>query len=238
MNNRLQLFFLLSALTVKAAVVPEGLTLIEGNSGSSMPFNSTGVRFQQVYAASAFEFEAPGWIRGLAFRVDGSPGGGGMPFFGKTLPNVQINLSTTLRQPDSLTPVFADNVGFNDTIVRSGPLSIQGSITSPGPNSFDIGIPLTTPFFYNPAQGNLLLEVRNFMGTSTSPFDAVNTSGDSVSTLFASGADSTFGNVSTIGLVTWFTIDPVPEPSTWALVGIGFLLFGVYRHVRPKSKNR
>jgi len=237
MKNLFASVLLLSVGSVKAAVVsPAGYTLAEGNSSSSTPFNQTDVRMQQVYVASDFDFVTPGWIRAIQFRVDG--GGLGQDFSNVTLPNVQINLSTTLRQPDSLSPVFQNNVGVNDTIVRSGPLTISGrNIHLPGQaNPFEIGISFTTRFFYDPAQGNLLLDVRNFMGAATTPFDAVNAAGDSVSSLFAAGVNSPSGTLSTLGLVTRFEIDPVPEPSTWALLITGLAAFALCQRKRRTRK--
>ena len=161
-----------------------------------------------------------------------------MDFLNATLSNVQISVSTTLRQPDSLSPIFADNVGLNNSIVRSGSLTISGrNIHFPGgPNPFEIGVQFTTPFFYDPSQGNLLLDVRNFMGAATTPFDAVNTPGDPVSSLFALGPDSVSGTPSTVGLVTLFVIDPVPEPSTWALFITGIVAFVAFRRRRRSTE--
>ena len=225
--------FFASAQIRFTPVVPNSLTG-DGTSASSTPFNQTGVRFQQVYDASQFS-SVVGWIREIDFRVDA--GGAGMDFLNATLSNVQISVSTTLRQPDSLSPIFADNVGLNNSIVRSGSLTISGrNIHFPGgPNPFEIAVQFTTPFFYDPAQGNLLLDVRNYFGAATTPFDAVNTPGDPVSSLFALGADATTGTPSTIGLVTRFVIDPVPEPSTWALFLTGIAAFVAFHRWRKTN---
>ena len=80
-------------------------------------------------------------------------------------------------------------------------------------------MPLSTPFLYNPALGNLLLDVRNFGGGSTTSFDAVFTSGDGVSRVYNSDVNSTTGSPDTLGLVTGFII--VPEPGTAALLLVG-----------------
>ena len=63
-------------------------------------------------------------------------------------------------------------------MIFSGALAFSSAFTGPagGPKDFDILVDLTTPFFYNPALGNLLLDVRNFSGEPTPPstfFDAV-----------------------------------------------------------------
>src|SRR2546428_167253 len=59
-----------------------------------------------------------------------------------------------------------------------------------GPKEFDIIVNLTTPFFYNPKLGSLLMDVRNVGRGTTTQFDAESTAGDSISrvyTVFASG---------------------------------------------------
>ena len=85
-----------------------------------------------------------------------------MTFF-NTIPDVQVNLSTTPRQPDSLSPVFAENIGPNEATVHSGALTMRGLdiISTPGqPNFFEAGIQFpASRFYYDPAQGNLLLQV-------------------------------------------------------------------------------
>jgi hypothetical protein len=101
--------------------------------------------------------------------------------FRATLADVQINLSTTSVADDALSLTFADNVGADDTVVFSSPLPLQSRSRGSNPKNFDIVINLTTPFFYDPAMGNLLLDVRNFGGGKTTFFDSVHAGGDGVS---------------------------------------------------------
>src|SRR5258705_11106301 len=87
-----------------------------------------------------------------------------------TVANIQFNLSTTPRNPDGLSGTYAANVGADDTVVFSGPLSISSQFSGPtnGPRAFDIVVPLSTPFIYNPARGNLLGDIRKTSGSSAS----------------------------------------------------------------------
>jgi len=205
-------------------IVASAETNVEGNSNNGFPFNIANLglsseRYQQVYSSS--EFSGPFLITDIEFRPDAFTGSA----FSSTLPNIQIDLSTTTAAVDGLSSTFASNVGANDTMVFSGPLTLSSSFTGPaaGPKTFDIVIVLQTPFLYNPALGNLLLDVRNFGGGSTTQFDAENTLGDSVSRVFtqtANGVGSLTGTTDTFGLITSFSGAPVPEPGTLALVGL------------------
>jgi hypothetical protein len=110
-------------------------------------------------------------ITQIAFRPDAFLGRA----FSGILPDIQINLSTITLGADGLSLVFANNLGLNDTIVFArGPLSLSSNFSGPvgGPMDFDVVITLTTPFFYDPAAGNLLMDVRNFGGGTTTVLDA------------------------------------------------------------------
>src|SRR2546430_355240 len=157
------------------------------------------MRYQQVYAASQFGALPPGGTNliGIAFRVDAGFGG-----FSSPLPAGQINLSTTAQTPDGLSATFANNIGTDDTVVFSGPLSLSSSATG-SPAAFDVVINFSSSFFYNPDRGNLLLDVRNSGGGNISQPDAVSLTGDSVSRLYGSGT-STTGGADSAGLVTEF----------------------------------
>ncbi len=144
-------------------------------------------------------------------------------------------MSITSVADDALSTTFANNIGLNETIVYgSGPLSLSSSNTGPagGPKDFDVIITLSTPFFYNPALGNLLIDVRNFSGGANgTQLDAVQATGDGVSRVGNdSNANSATANFSdSVGLVTGFNF--VPEPSTYMLFagGAASLLVAIRR---------
>jgi hypothetical protein len=211
----LLVFFTLIVPTVAAqtaqVVVPSDLATVEGNIDNAFPFNvpDASFRYQQVYAASDFaSLSAPQLITEIAFRPDGVFG---EPFT-TTIPSVQIRLATTTTPPDGLSSVFANNVGADDAIVFAGALTLSSSFAGPvgGPKAFDVVIPLQTPFVYNPARGNLLLDMRVFSGVTTSALDA-HESVDATSRVYIPDSDSATGDLDTIGLVTRFTMAPV-EP--------------------------
>jgi hypothetical protein len=127
-----------------------------------------------------------GLINRIAFRGHGP----GVPFTG-TVAQLQIDLSTTNKSPDGLSSTFAENVGADDTQVFSGPF--QTAVTFNGdPTNFEIAINLSTPFYYDPAKGNLLVDVRNTQGGTEAPpgdqqMDGTTASGDSVSRVYNYG---------------------------------------------------
>lgn len=140
--------FLGSALSeIQAAVitVPNKFAAQEGNSNNAVPFNFSS-RYQQVYANSAFSsIVGPELITEILFRPDAQFGAA----FSSTIPNIIINLSTTQFGPDGLNPVFANNVGSNNTVVYSGPLTLSSSFTGPpgGPKNFDMLLLCNLPLY-------------------------------------------------------------------------------------------
>jgi hypothetical protein len=221
-------------------VVPNSRALIEGNSNNCFPFDIQGagcpagvtsMHYQQIYGSATFPVGAV-LISQIAFRPDGSVAG---TAFSSTLPNIRIDLSTTSVAPGALSSTFASNVGADDQIVFSGPLSLSSANTGPatGPKAFDIIIDIT-PFLFDPGLGNLLLDVRNFGGGATTFFDAHNEVGDGVARAFARDVNSpTATDADSIGLVTRFTTSPVgaavAEPASLALLAFALLAFGAVR---------
>lgn len=182
----------------------------EGNFNNIFPFSigSSSQRYQQVFLATEF-VSASGQelITQILFRPDAILG----DTFSSTTPDIQINLSTTNAAPDHLSTTFANNVGNDDTVVfNRGALSLSSANIGPvlGPKEFDIAIKLSTPFLFNLSNGNLLLDVRVFVGGFTTTFDAENTFGDPVSRVFNTNVNSGTGFADTIGLVTKFVTTP------------------------------
>jgi hypothetical protein len=239
------LLLLVPHVSEGAIVVPNGLATVEGNSNNGFPFNiglfaESSMRYQQVYSSSEFSsLGGPLLITAIAFRPDG---GSGDPF-STTLLDIQINLSTTSGVPDSLSSTFANNVGADDTIVYArGSLALSSADTGVGPRDFDIVITFTTPFLYDPTQGNLLLDVRNFGGGTTTQFDA-HLAFDSTSRAYFGNVNGTTGTADNSGLVTQFltsSSEPVPEPTTLSIfgLGMGLMVASWSRRWRPAKSPR
>jgi hypothetical protein len=206
--------------------VPNALAAVEGNGVSQFltgDARATSVRYQQVFAAS--QFSGAGTITEIAFRPDATFG---VPF-SATLSNTRIALSTTSRTPDGLSATFANNVGLDEVVVFSGDLTLS-SADAPGPGGtrvFDILISLSTPFAYDPSQGDLLLDFQRDASTLRVSFDGHDQAGDSISRAFGSRSSATanFG-VDTFGLVARFNVTPapavaVPEPASAVMLSTG-----------------
>jgi hypothetical protein len=192
-------------------VVPNEWSTAQGDAGNLFPLlSSQPIRYQQVFDASQFSRLNPGGglINRIAFRGHGP----GAPFTA-TVSQLQVNLSTTSKSPDGLNSTFADNVGADDTQVFSGPL--QTAVTFTGdPTNFEVVIIFTTPFYYDPAKGNLLLDVRNTQGSTEVPpldqeLDGTNATGDSVSRVY------NYGNVTATAAGQTGGVD---EKDTYALI--------------------
>ena len=203
-------------------VVPGGLADTEGNGRLILPDYDIA-REQVLYSATDFASlpESHRWVTGLAIRVDASMGFA----FTATSPHIEVRLSTT--SVDSLSATFDDNIGTGQALVYSGPFSVINTGSEPpgGPFPFQAPIALDTPFYYDPAAGNLLVEYK-YDGLVVSPhvdiYNDVQFYGDSVNRLIASTTDQTTAEFVTDGIVV-LQVTFVPEPSTIALAAFGLI---------------
>ena len=196
--------------SAQGVVVPAALATAPGPNSNLYPFSPSAIqnirsmRYQQIYGASDFAAKGPITIRQISFRPSELIGGNA---FTGVIPDIQIDLSTTSKALDGLSVNFSDNIGDDDTVVYSRgalPLSSAGADLG-GYYAFDVVITLTQPFTYDPSKGNLLLDVRNFAGSFTTPMDAQKDSADTVSRVYAPDVTAVAGTADTLGLVTQFT---------------------------------
>lgn len=141
-------------------VVPNALAEQDGNTASTTPGddNQSGIRIQYLLDASQFQaLSGPAYLTGFASRPDRTPGASGP----KTI-TVQVYASTTTRTLAQMSTRFSENIGADRTLVFDGTLTLS-SENLPGPGNtrqFDYAYPFTTPFLYDPAAGNLVLELQ------------------------------------------------------------------------------
>jgi hypothetical protein len=229
-----------SAASAAKVTVPNNVASGDGSDDNVIPLTFTpsyepSMRSQQVFAASQFAALKPGgeYITAIAFRSDAYARN--VPF-SLTIPRVQINLSTTDVAPDNLSATFALNVGNDDTAVF-GPASLTLATSYDGPFGsvalFDMLVQLTNPFFYDPSDGNLLLDVRNINpGPVFRILDAVIRPGDSISRNLSGDVNAlTAVTVDSAGLVVQFTTQ-IPEPSAFAIAATGLFALSAIRRRR------
>jgi hypothetical protein len=142
-------------------VVPNAQATLAGNSVTAEPFTcDRGERSQQVYQASELG-SATIAITQIAFRLTPvSPG------FSRRYYGARIRMSSTSNGPDSLSTIFADNVGSDERAVFSVAdltvSSVGNSVVSPTPAPFDIVVTLQIPFIFDTGAGKNLLVDYDF----------------------------------------------------------------------------
>jgi hypothetical protein len=201
--------------TTSTHVIPAGLENADGNYYAGTLY-SPQMRSQVVYGAANF----PGGsmtITELRFRRDVNE-----PAFNNASANVTVKLSTTTRNPGGLSTTFADNSGSDETTVFNGlwtyssPTSLPGGTVRP----FEIVLPLSTPFTYNPSAGNLLFDIRTTSNTGGNWTDGVN--GNHLSRVqspfdpdSATGASELTGDVIQLVYQTTATLEILPNGGTF-----------------------
>src|SRR5436190_6843182 len=172
-------------------------------NGTSFPNFQTGGTYQQVYAKSAFS--GPVTITQIAFASHELTSNPGIANY-----NFNVSLGATAAVPNALSTNLAANRGPQLVPVFSGPLN--ANITDGA--QFDVLIDIT-PFTYDPANGNLLLEINlvapvQFSGGSLLYFRAGNDSRTSRAANPSGLAGGAFTD--SFGLLTRFTTQSNSAP--------------------------
>jgi hypothetical protein len=195
-------------------------SLVVGTSsggGNAFPFGGgvggAATRYQQAYSASDFSgIGGPFAITSIDF-LGGS---------GNLAPSTYtLYFSTITAGIDSLSNVnFGSNRGADNALFAT--LTLAG--TAP-PTLMFAG----TPFNYNPANGNLLLDIVVSPGgiQANTGFGGHYQSTSNAFGIFSRYHDFGMGNIGW-GLVTQFDYQAVPEPAVGGLIGIALVL-GYFR---------
>jgi hypothetical protein len=146
----------------------------------------------------------------------------------------RIWMSTT--KLDSLTNVFDNNHGADKVLVHDGPMSfpLLAADLGPGPTDFADGMPLQTPFYYDPSHGNLLVErvvYANSPSGSVATVDRQTT--PEVRIIVVDNPDGMIGSPSNSAPVMQFQF--IPEPATFTLAGAALCYIAAWR---PKRRRR
>jgi hypothetical protein len=192
-------------------VAPNAMANMNATGGFLVPFDppavgAKSIRYQQIYSKS--EFSQAGTITALRFRRYGAA-------FSSVVADMKINLAYSATTYAAPSTVFANNVGAGVTTVFDGlaTLSSTGTVL---PQTFDIVINLTTPFAYDPKQGDLLMDIymRNAPNGS-----AVECSSNGMPTghVFAYDVAATTGTTVTAGAVTRFDMAAAPAEDWYSL---------------------
>ena len=198
----------LTELPAQVVVVPNALATDDGNSVNTSPSGPTSVREMQIYDASQFgALSGPSFLTQFAYRPDRIPGPSGP----RTV-SLRIFASTSSRSVAELSTTFSDNVGTNNVLAFEGTLTWH-TANMPGPGNtrqFDVVFPLTTPFLYDPAVGNLLLSIQFTASGSSIGFDSVTGDPTLGEVINISDSNADTGSYLPSLKVTQFTFEPPP----------------------------
>ena len=202
----------MTQLHAQVVVVPNAQATNDGNARATTPTGAALVRAMRIFDAAQFAaLSGPSFLTQFVWRPDRILGQSGPHSV-----NLRIYASTTTRSVAGLSMTFADNLGADNTLVFNGTLNwTTGNLPGPGnTRQFDIVFPCTTPFLYDPAAGNLLLDTQlSDNGQSQSiTLDSVEgnpTAREIVNSTSSNAVTAAF--VAPAVQVTQFTFEPPPR---------------------------
>ncbi|MBL8901392.1 MAG: trypsin-like peptidase domain-containing protein [Planctomycetes bacterium] len=147
---------------------PAGDNAMLPGTGTGLPFNSTSSsRWQYMYGPTTLGTTQPIYIQHLRFRPDEAATSIGPASFTCT-----IDLSTAATTPATMSSTFDTNHGANRARVFDGTFSVPFTTGLGDPRLFPVSVQLDTPFYYDPAAGPLLLDIRMLgLSGSSANFD-------------------------------------------------------------------
>jgi hypothetical protein len=223
---------------------PELGTESTTSSGLNTPLRNAARTYQAYYAAPAFSTVTSSTVlTGVQFRLALGENWRPAGYVGSTWPDAALNfsdLTITLAKASaglvsdgeylSLTPTFASYM-VSPTVVRTGSLTINpntftatGSLTVP--NAWGPTIDFSTNYTFNPGDTLIVMISHTGYGAAGTPLQAFfasrgfqNGLADAISS--TTGANQIAPNGFSSPLYMNFTTQVVPEPATFAALGIG-----------------
>ena len=181
-----------------------------------------GSRSQSLLPSELFDSvpDTHRWLKEIRWRPDGNETDAG-----SNTHDMLIRLSTTQKTVNDLSMVFDNNHGLDETIVLDGE-SVESTenIGPPGgPKEFDGVIAFEQPFYYDPGQGNLLVD---FTARGSATFNIIPDGGTSSEFVYIINSQNwnaaTATRLGTNG-GTVFQFVFVPEPTTCTLAAFALL---------------
>lgn len=191
----------------------------QGYNGIPFGFGNQVTRYQQVYLGSAFT--SPFSIESISFFSEAMQGGVIPPG------SYTFAFSTTSASPTSLSSTLANNVG---TPLVTFATTTGGSATVSG-----------VPYVFDPALGNLLLDITVDVQSGSAAFQA-GIDSRTARAWQAGGSGNLDGPGVTYGFLTQFdgvvATTTTPEPTGVVLLATGLLgVFGAARRKRSASRD-
>jgi hypothetical protein len=238
---RLAVLLLITTATVGVVratnvVTPNQFAATEGPGAINLlPGDPFGMKQLWIIDSSQFSaLSGATQISELAMRPNGDSSFTGIPFPPTVIHNLEITIGTTTLPPANIDTDknFADYL-TNSIVAFNGNAAVSSSFSGPagGPKAFDILFPFTTPFSYNPATGNLVVQFAVGGGDGIPSFvDGFHSPDTTFGRLFADTFSSTSGLADTFTPVLEFTtgtVVPPPPPVPDASSTLGLLLLGL-----------
>jgi len=210
-------------------VLPNANTSSPGNSNGTEPGSPVPVIAQILTDPNQFSI-GPIDITGRSFRA--LPGAGPVD---ESFGSSSIYLSTSPNFANStsgplMSTTFASNIGPDNTLVYSGtPAALSDAgCSGPGVCPFDLSLSFTTPFYYNPANGSLLIELvaSGFVGTGQTDAVEYTAPGGPIASVVESGSTTATTGTLNLGdsIIQLTYTSASPEPGSWTLASAGALL--------------
>ena len=231
LKNILTLALLSMTAASFAVVVPNAFAATEADGQFGLTATATAGRtYQFIIGGNQLASVAGQQITGLRWRLNGAVTAG-WPTADTSYSDWEIRVGGGVAA-NAMSNTFASNFTSGSTLVRDGAHTFTaGSFTAGGsPNAFGPAIMFDSAYTY--AGGDLCIEMRFSAqsGVTTQPFfDAVSASngpangwGVDFSSRWISSATGTTGANANF-LVTDVVTQPVPEPATMSVLGLGAL---------------